>query len=130
MKNSRIVKHSLEPVAAYPVAPHRYLWTAPVPDHIPTKWRDVIAAAPYKVGDVVLTVYGDGYRRAYVERVSCDKDRFDDWRECYHVLPETKAGTWSKLYHVTHPGLIQRAYIRAGQAPDCPPENELFRSIL
>ena len=114
----------LSPVAAYEVAPHRYLWNAPVADPMPFTWREVRDAAPYKVGDVVFVVHGDTFRRAYIATVGVDKDSWDDWRECYHVLPETKAGRWSKVYYIAHPGYIQRGYQRAGLAPEMPKDNE------
>lgn len=106
------------PVSSYEVAEHRYLWNAPVADPMPYKWREVRDAAPYKVGEVVYVVHGDTYRKAIIAVVDCTKDAYDDWRECYKVFPETKAGTWSKLFYVAHPGFIQRAYQRAGLAPE------------
>ena len=111
---------SLKPVAEYEVAPHRYHWNAPIPDRCPETWKEVRDAAPYKAGEVVFVVYGDGYRRAYIEFVDVTKNSWDDWRECYHVFPETKAGHWSRLYYVAHPGFIQRGYQRAGLAPEMP----------
>ena len=46
----------LGPVAAYPVAPHRYKWDAVTPDDLAITWREVRDAAPYKVGEVVFVV--------------------------------------------------------------------------
>lgn len=112
----------LSPVDAYPVAPHRYLYNAPFdPAELErTTARQVRDAAPYRPGEVILVVYGDGYRRAYVHAVGCNRDYYGDLRETYEVRPETKAGYFSKLTHTTHPGLVQRAYQRAGQAPEMP----------
>lgn len=110
----------LPPVADFTVAPHRYLWNATLPAELAITWREVRDAAPYKAGEVVFVVYGDGFRRAYVESVDVQKDRWDDWRECYRVFPETKAGQWSKLFYIAHPGFIQRGYQRAGLAPEMP----------
>jgi hypothetical protein len=109
------------PVADYPVAPHRYKWDAVTPDDLAITWREVRDAAPYKAGEVVFVVYGDGFRRAIISSVEVTKDASDFWRECYHVFPETKAGQWSKLYYVAHPGFVQRGYQRAGLAPEMPP---------
>lgn len=122
----RRMKHGVKlgPVADYPVAPHRYLWDKTTPDDLAITWREVRDAAPYKVGEVVFVVYGDGFRRAYVGAVDVTKDRWDDWRECYQVFPETKAGQWSKLYYTAHPGFVQRGYQRAGLAPEMPPEGK------
>lgn len=109
-----------QPVAAYEVAGHRYLYNSPTPETYPYTYREVKAAAPYKVGDVVYVVYGDTFRKAIIARVECTKDAYDFWRECYDVFPETKSGEWSKLFYVAHPGFIQRGYQRAGLAPDVP----------
>ena len=110
----------LGPVAAYPVAPHRYKWDAVTPDDLAITWREVRDAAPYKVGEVVFVVHGDGFRRAYIGAVDVQKDRWGEWLECYRVFPETKAGRWSRLFYVAHPGFIQRGYQRAGLAPEMP----------
>lgn len=113
----------LAPVAAYEVAPHRYLFTDPNfdPDApIPYTWREVRDAAPYKVGEVVYVVYGDGFRKALIHHVDADKDVYDFWREVYTVLPETKKGQWSKVFYKAYSGFIQRGYQRAGLAPDVP----------
>ena len=32
----------------------------------------------------------------------------------YKVQPITKKGQWSKVWHYTYPGLVQRAYAKAG----------------
>lgn len=113
---------ALAPVDEYPVAPHRYLWNAPFdPAELErTTYRQVRDAAPYKVGEVILTVYGDGYRRAYVHAIGVKRTIYDDLRETYEVRLETKAGAFSKRLTTTHPGLVQRAYQRAGQAPEMP----------
>jgi hypothetical protein len=109
-----------DPVSSYTVAEHRYVWNPPLQDPMPYTYKEVREAAPYKVGDVVYVVHGDGYRKAIIAVVDCAKDTYDDWRECYTVFPETKAGHWSKLYYTAHPGFIQRGYQRAGLAPDIP----------
>lgn len=108
------------PVSEYEVAPHRYLWDRTTPDDLAVTVREVIAAAPYKPGEVVYVVYGDSYRKAMIYSVSVDRNIYDEWRECYRVFPETKAGLWSKLYYTAHPGYIQRGYQRAGLAPEMP----------
>ena len=112
----------LKPVADFEVAPHRYRWDAVTPDDLAITPKEVREAAPYKVGEVVYEAHGEGFRRAYVHAVQI-KMGFDGfWREQYAVFPETKAGLWSKLYHITHPGPIQRGYQRAGLAPEMPVE--------
>lgn len=113
-------KLEFRPVADYVVAPHRYHFNAPSPDAFPITYREVKDAATYKVGEVVYIVYGDGFTKAIISRVGCDKDRWDDWRECYEVHRETKAGQWSKKFHKVWSGYIQRGYQRAGLAPDVP----------
>lgn len=112
----------LGPVADYEVAPHRYRYDKPHDPEaaIPITWRDVRDAAPYKAGEVVFVVHGDGFRRAIIHLVDVTKDGADFWRECYRVFPETKAGQWSRLFYVAHPGFIQRGYQRAGLAPEMP----------
>ncbi len=115
----------LPPVEALPVAPHRYTWTRQI-DTSPQTWREVRDAAPYQPGEVVYTVDGDGFRRAYIVRVDCDRDRWGDLRECYKVRPETKAGTWARREYTIHPGYVQRGYQRAGMAPEMP-ESEAGR---
>lgn len=110
----------LGPVADYPVAPHRYKWDAVTPDDLAITWREVRAAAPYKVGEVVFVVHGDGFRKAIVYAVQIHMGNDGFWREAYAVFPETKSGEWSKLYYVAHPGYIQRGYQRAGLAPEMP----------
>jgi hypothetical protein len=111
--------HNLPPVADLPVAPHRYLWNAPIAP-APETWHECRDAAPYQPGEVILVVYGDGYARAYVDSIGCKRDYYGDLRETYNVRRETKSGQWAKRTYETHPGLIQRAYQRAGQAPDVP----------
>lgn len=114
----------LNPVADYEVAPHRYRWDIATPDDVAITWREVRDAAPYKAGEVVFVVYGDGFRKAYIGAVEVTKDAYEFWRECYHVFPETKAGAWSKLFYVAHPGFIQRGYQRAGLAPEMPVDKD------
>lgn len=114
------LSESLNPVADYEVAPHRYLYDAACPEAFPTTYKEVVDAAPYKAGEVVYVVYGDGFRKAIIVYVGCSKDYYGDWREQYTVFPETKNGKWSKLYYEAHPGFIQRGYRRAGMAPEMP----------
>lgn len=114
----------LNPVAAYEVAPHRYKWDAVTPDDLAITWREVRDAAPYKAGEVVYEERGEGFRRAYIYGVNVEMGYDGFWRECYTVFPETKSGEWSKLYHKTHPGFIQRGYQRAGLAPEMPKDDE------
>lgn len=111
------------PVASYPVAEHRYAWDKPTPDDFAFTYKEVREAAPYKVGDVVYVVYGDGFRKAIVYAVQVHMGNDGFWREAYAVFPETKSGEWSKLYYVAHPGYIQRGYYRAGLAPEMPSEH-------
>lgn len=112
----------LSPVDAYPVAPHRYLWNGPFdPAELErTTSKAVKAAAPYRPGEVILVLHEGGYRKAYVHAVGCARDRFGDLRETYAVRLETKGGLWSKALRTVHPGFVQRAYQRAGQAPEMP----------
>jgi hypothetical protein len=112
----------LQPVAAYEVAPHRYLYNRPFDPSVdmPETYKETIAAAPYKVGDVVLTVCGEGYARAYVAGVYADRNHYGELREYYLIRRETKAGEWSKRPYHAWPGQIQRGYQRAGQAPEMP----------
>jgi hypothetical protein len=117
-RHSRTVDHTYNPVATYTVAEHRYRWDRE--DLPPLTWRECRDNAPYKVGDVVYVVYGDGFRKAIIHRVDVGRDRWDDWREQYFVLPETTKGEWGKLGYVAHPGYIQRGYQRAGLAPEMP----------
>lgn len=112
----------LPPVETFTVAPHRYLYDAPYDPEAkqPTTYREVKAAAPYKIGDVIYVAYGDGYARAYVHDISCRRDRWDDLQEVYLIRRETKTGEFGKRAYQTFPGLIQRGYHRAGLAPDIP----------
>lgn len=110
----------LPPVASFAVAPHRYLWTAPIADPPPQTWREVREAAPYKPGDVVFVVYGDGYCRAYVHAITCRRDGFGDLVEAYEIRRETRSGTFHKRAYVVGAGLVQRGYQRAGLAPEMP----------
>ena len=106
----------LPSVAAFQVAPHRYLWDYPciTEELLSLSWREVRDAAPYKAGEVVYVVDGDGgYRRAYIARVDACHDAYGDWRECYWVRPETKGGTFAKREYKAHPGFVQRGYQRA-----------------
>jgi hypothetical protein len=120
MGRLKCVDHNLKPVATYKVAPHRYTYSSPVPDTFPSTYKEVLAAAPYKVGDVVYVIYGDAYTRAYISAVECARDPYDEWREYYKVHRETKKGAWAQSWYIVHPGYIQRGYQRAGEAPDVP----------
>lgn len=103
----------LPPVATFPVAEHRYTWNAPNPDPLPVKYREVRDAAPYKAGEVIRVVDGDGHRLAYVVYVGADHDRYGDWREYYEVRPETKKGLFARRTYKAYPGFVQRGYQRA-----------------
>lgn len=116
--------HNLPPVADFTVADHRYLYNASTgadalsfSDSMDAK--KVRAAAPYQKGDVVYVVWGDGYRRAYVEDVWVRR-RDGDLIEYYRVRHENVDGTWSRLVKDAFPGYIQRGYQRAGLAPEMP----------
>ena len=110
----------LAPVETYTVAEHRYLWNEPIPDKYPESWREVRDAAPYKAGEVVYVAYGDGFTRAYIERVDVDYNRWTEWREFYWVRRETKKGLFAKVAYKAYSGYVQRGYQRAGLAPDVP----------
>jgi hypothetical protein len=113
----------LPPVAALPVAPHRYLWSGMGDADVDTNsYKAVMAAAPYRAGEVVRVIDGDGHRLAYIVRVSAEPHPHGGWREVYIVRPETKAGAWARREYQAHPGFIQRAYFRAGEAPEMPRE--------
>jgi hypothetical protein len=109
----------LPPVNTFNVSPHLYSYHAPSPDPMPYTWREVRDAAPYKPGDVVYVVDGDGFRKAYISRVDVDKNNWDDWREYYWVRPETKQGTFAKREYKAYPGFVQRGYQRALGLDDC-----------
>lgn len=104
------------------VAPHRYTWDGANnvdgdPSAMPYReWRK---AQPYQPGDVVWIDRDGKAVRAYISDVFVEYDRYGDRRAKYRVHPETAKGTWSKLWHYTFPGYIQRGYLRAGLAPDC-----------
>jgi len=108
------------PVADFEVAPHRYLWSG-----IEDVYRDAasyaefMAGVPYKKGEVVWLDHGTPVKALIVD-VFCDRDRFGDRREKYRVVTETKKGFWSKSWHYTWSGYIQRGYKKAGLAPDIP----------
>ncbi len=108
----------LPPVEYHSVAPHRYLFSGTDPR--PEGHKAVRNAAPYRPGDVVYVVCGDSFARAYVHRVCAEHDAWGDYRECYDVRRETKAGAFSKKFYRVHPGQVQRGYQRAGLAPDVP----------
>jgi hypothetical protein len=111
----------LPPVAFFDVAPYRYGYHV---DHLRDvdvySWRAVKDAAPYKPGDVVYVIDGEGgFRRAYVVRVDADKKHLEDWQEYYWVRPETKGGTFARREYIAHPGYVQRGYQRALGLDDC-----------
>lgn len=108
----------LPPVDAFDVAPHRYRYDCETMR--PATWKEVKASAPYRPGDVVFVVYGDSYAKAIIHDITCDRDRWDDLREAYHVRRETAKGQWAKKTYLAHPGYIQRGYHRAGLAPEIP----------
>jgi hypothetical protein len=112
----------LPPVSTFTVAPHRYLWNDPPGQDVDeSSWRAVRDAAPYKAGEVVYVVHGDGYRLAYIVRVDARKNLYDDWQECYEVRPANKSGdVFAARSYTAYPGFIQRAYKRAGLAPEIP----------
>jgi hypothetical protein len=114
----------LPPVTTFTVAPHRYLWNAPASETVPCTYREVKTAAPYKAGEVIYVVDGDGYRRAYIVHVTADRDRYDEWREYYEVRPETKNGTFAKRSYKAYPGFVQRGYQRALGLDDMDRETE------
>lgn len=113
------------PVSDYQVAPHRYLYTElvgaeallGVPE--PT-YKEVKAAAPYKVGEVVYAIYGDIFAKVIITYVYAQRTIHGDLREVYMGRRETKKGTWHKRPYELHPGYIQRGYQRAGLAPEMP----------
>ena len=113
---------ALPPVASFEVAPHRYRYDAPFDPEtpLPLTWKEVKAASPYKPGEVVYVVYGDGFARAYIHALSCAHDDLGFLREAYEVRRETKAGEWAKRVYTVHPGQVQRGYQRAGLAPEMP----------
>lgn len=110
----------LPPVVQFTVAPHRYLYTKTVEtgDIVRLSYQQAFEAAPYKAGEVIYVVHGDGFRRAYIHGLLAKKNSWDMWREAYWVRPETKAGLWAKRHYIAHPGYIQRGYQRAGLAPE------------
>lgn len=120
-RNNRSIRDwTPERVDATPVAPHRYSWDDD--SWTLNTYKAVKDAAPYKPGDVVYVVYGEGYIRARVLHVFVRRNHNEDYVEYYRVQLETKAGYWSKLWIESHPGLIQRGYQRAGLAPEMPKE--------
>ena len=107
-----------EKSSSTPTAPHRYKWDEDGPAledrQLVRKW------APYQPGDVLLMPNGEGYIRARVLRVFTRRNHYDEIVEYYRVQKETKAGYWSKMFTDVHPGQVQRAYWRAGLAPEIP----------
>lgn len=103
-------------VADSEVAPHRYTWSADLPDF--RTWKECRDGAAYKPGEVV---YIDRDGAAVLARVLCIipyRDRFGDLKESYHVQLATAKGLWSRQWIQSWPGFIQRGYRRAGLAPD------------
>jgi hypothetical protein len=111
------------PCDTYAVAPHRYLYTGGegtesdpyAPSH--AAWK---ASVPYKEGEVVYVEVGGQAKRVLIIHVLRDRDRFDDPREKYRGLLETKKGYWAKQFTDWYPGYVQRGYQRAGLAPEMP----------
>lgn len=107
-------------VKATSVAPHRYKWDGPIFDNFLATWREVVNAAPYNRGEVVFVPDGNGYKRAIILSVGVRRNMYGDLVETYDVSAECKDGYFSRLYYAVHPGQIQRAYRRAGLAPEIP----------
>lgn len=107
------------PVADTPVAPHRMKWDASL-DVEPkdNKYSSFLETAHYKVGEVVMVVYGDGFARARIVNVTAQRKYDGDLGHQYRVQRETKKGKWGRNLYYTWPGYIQRGYLRAGLAPD------------
>lgn len=109
------------------VAEHRYLFSGTVlANGEPAKYFPLCegsaerrANTPYRVDEVVW-VDRDGVGvRARIIMVSWESDA-GNRRELYRVQFETAKDTWSKLWAVVYPGMIQRGYQLAGLAPDVP----------
>ena len=113
----------LPPVSSFPVAPHRYLWdNLPNQDVDTTNYRAVRDASPYKTGEVIYVVDGDSFALAYIVKVDV-RIVAGEWSEYYEVRRANRTGhpiMFAKRSYLTYPGLIQRAYKRAGLAPDLP----------
>lgn len=127
----RIVK-DWKPIKAdeIEIAPHRYLWTGaigadgqPIGDiALADSYAEAKACVPYKVGEVIYIERSGQAVRALIYSTSWDRNWFSERREFYNVQPETKDGTFSKLWERVYPGFIQRGYQRAGLAPEMPEE--------
>lgn len=88
-------------------------------------YREAKDGAQFKRGDVVWLLDGNGFRKGVVFAAFPERNPYDDWRIRYRVLGLNKDGkTWSKMFHDTWIGQIQRAYFRAGALP--PEEARLF----
>lgn len=106
----------------FKVAEHRYRWDAEFDPNkdLPLTWKEVKASAPYKKGEIIYMVYGDGYARAYIHDVTCVPDGYGFLREAYIVRRETATGAFAKRTNTVHPGQVQRGYQRRGWAPEMP----------
>lgn len=124
----RVVK-DWKPVKAddMQVAPHRYLWGGAIgSDGQKLPWienatnsRETRAAIPYREGEVIYIDRGGIAVRALIYVVlPHTRDHLGSRRESFHVQPETRDGTFSKLWERVYPGTIQRGYHKAGLAPD------------
>ncbi len=106
------------PVADTPVAPHRMLWDSVDEEPKDEKYSSFVASSHYKVGEVVMVVYGDTFARARIVNVFAQRKYSGDLGHQYKVQRETKKGKWGRHLYYTWPGYIQRGYLRAGLAPD------------
>jgi len=122
---TRVLRNQPEfqPVDAYPVAPHRYLFTDMDESYREsgTSWKDFKAGLPYDIGDVIYLEYNGELRKAIISYVFREVDRFGDFREKYRIHLANKTGNvFGKSWVYTYPGFIQRGYKLAGLAPDVP----------
>lgn len=129
---SRYDRIELPDPATLEVAPHRYLWTG-MPDddergelamsRKPDALKRFKELVPYKAGEVVYVVYGDGFAKAYISYMFIGYDHFGDKREYYRVHRLNRDGkAFSKKWYYVYPGQVQRGYQRAGLAPEMPEE--------
>ena len=77
------------------------------------KIREFLASVPYKAGDVVWVEDGDIAVLALISGVYFELNRYDERRAKFRIQKATKAGTFSKQFSYTFPGIIQRGYERA-----------------
>lgn len=114
-------------VADATVAPHRYLWSGnlnhsgePAKEiYLCDNWKECKANFGYREGEVIYLARNGKPVKALIITTMITRNHFGDRVEAYHVVVETKAGYWSKLWEEAHPGFIQRGYVAAGLAPDC-----------